>query len=720
MSGYTAPVVVNNTALESVKFQDCAFYGNRATQNSSGAAGAVYITSNTASKTSFINCTLGANYRNYSSSPRHNYGGSPSVTNIVNTAAQEAEWKTPPASTYGYSAWTATSYQTMNPRPSATASWRTGATSTSSTVDLDGNARRSNGALGAYEYYIGKLATPTGLAATSVTASSITLNWNAVANATWYRVVVASADSSTTSTVSGTSTTITGLSSNTTYLCTVIATADYYLDSDGTSCSATTSASGTRLAAPTILNHSCGANGLTLTFADESGNAVGFRIDVLVGGSVVATSTINSGSATSGTVQYSGFTYGTTYLIHLTALADPNSTRYQDSDPASANITWTYQQKQLDPFNSSTLKVQDKNDSGTASSDYLTSTTVRIVYYNSDSDFSSVKFKYRVSGGTWSSEYSTTNPPSGITCGRYTSGYWNGWGWIEITGLTPGTAYEFIAQAVASSGSGCLPSVYSDALEFTTVAATQLATPTINGFPRASGATMYTTLQIRLSATIEHATTYEYQIATNSTFTTGLLTRTSATVSSGYPMSGYFTGLTSGTRYYCRARALSSDSAYATSEWSATSNTYVTSDLATPVVTVSSVTQTSATLSWGAVANRSSYTVKWRAVGASTWNQTTGLTATSKAITGLTLGTTYEYEVYAVGNGTTFITSSAATGTFTTVALITLNTPTNLASSNITNNSATVSWTGDDRATQFKVEYRASGAPNWEEKLVTA
>lgn len=722
ISGYTAPIVLYSTTAPTTTFRDCAFYGNRATQNSSGAQGAIYHNADSvAAKTSLINCTFGANYRNYSSSPRTNWNRTvKEQTNIVNTVAQEADWKTPPASSYGYSSWSKTAYQSMDPRPSATASWRTGATSTSSTVDLDGNARRSNGALGAYEYYIGKLATPTGLAATSVTASSITLSWNSVTNATWYRVVVASADSSTTSTVSGTSTTITGLNSNTTYLCTVIATADYYLDSDGTSCSATTSASGTRLAAPTILNHSCGANGLTLTFADESGNAVGFRIDVLVGGSVVATSTINSGSATSGTVQYSGFTYGTTYLIHLTALADPNNTRYQDSDPASANITWTYQQKQLDPFNSSTLKVQDKNDSGTASSDYLTSTTVRIVYYNSDSDFSSVKFKYRVAGGTWSSEYSTTNPPSGITCGRYTSGYWNGWGWIEITGLTPGTAYEFIAQAVASSGSGCLPSVYSDALEFTTVAATQLATPTINGFPRASGATMYTTLQIRLSATIEHATTYEYQIATNSTFTTGLLTRTSATVSSGYPMSGYFTGLTSGTRYYCRARALSSDSAYATSEWSATSNTYVTSDLATPVVTVSSVTQTSATLSWGAVANRSSYTVKWRAVGASTWNQTTGLTATSKAITGLTLGTTYEYEVYAVGNGTTFITSSAATGTFTTVALITLDTPTNLASSNITNNSATVSWSGDDRATQFKVEYRASGASTWEEKIVTA
>lgn len=593
IKGYSAPVAVSYTSVVSVVFQDCAFYGNIATQNSSNAGGALYFGSTTiAGKCSLINCTLGANYRYYNSS-RYNYGKSPSTTNIVNSAAQEAEWKTPPASTYGYNTWTATSYQSMNPRPSASASWRTGATSTSSTVDLDGNARRSNGALGAYEYYIGKLATPTGLAATSVTASSITLSWNAVTNATWYRVVVSSADSLTTSTVSGTSTTITGLNSNTTYLCTVIATADYYLDSDGTSCSATTSASGTRLAAPTIVSHSDSANGTTLIWYGEDDAADGYRIELYDNDVLVGSTTITGWTSTTGTIGYSGFTFGQEYTIKLYAVG---SGSYVDSYPAVLTYTFSYE----------------------------------------------------------------------------------------------------------------------------TPVATQLATPTINGFPRASGSTIYTTLQIRLASTIENATTYEYQIALDSNFTNGVLTRTSSTVTSGYPVSGYFTGLTSGTTYYCRARAKGDGVQYVDSEWSAVQSTQVASQLATPVVTVSGLSQTTATLSWGAVANRSSYTVKWRASGASTWNQSTGLTTTSKALTGLTLGTTYEYEVIAVGNGSTYITSEEATGTFTTVALITLDTPTNLASSNITNNSATVSWSGDDRATQFKVEWRASGASTWEEKLVTA
>ena len=535
---------------------------------------------------------MGANYRYYNSA-YSNHNQSPTRINHVNTAAQMAEWKTPPPSTYGYDTWTATAYQSMDPRPTSTASFKTGATSTSSTVDLDGNPRRSNGALGAYEYYAGKLATPTGLAATSVTASSITLSWNSVANATWYRVVVTSADSSTTSTVSGTSTTITGLNSNTTYLCTVFATADYYLDSDGASCSATTSASGTRLAAPTIVSHSDSANGTTLVWYGEDDNADGYRIELYDNDVLVGSTTITGWTSTTGTIGYSGFTYGEEYTIKLYAVG---SGSYVDSYPAVLTYTFSYE----------------------------------------------------------------------------------------------------------------------------TPVATQLATPTINGFPRASESTIYTTLQIRLAATIENATTYEYQIALDSAFTNGVQTRTSSTVSSGYPLSGYFTGLTSGTTYYCRARAKGDGVQYSDSEWSAVLSTQVASQLATPVVTVSGLSQTTATLSWGAVANRSSYTVKWRETGASTWNQTTGLTTTSKALTGLTLGTTYEYEVIAVGNGSTYITSEEATGTFTTVALITLDTPTNLAATDITESSATIGWTGDDAASQFKVEYRASGASTWETKLVNA
>ena len=591
IKGYTAPVTFSYLSVAFIVFQDCAFYGNIATQNSSNAGGALYFASATiAGKCSLINCTLGANYRAYNSS-RYNYGKSPVVVNLVNTAAQEAEWKTPPASTYGYSTWTATSYQSMNPRPSATASWRTGATSTTSTIDLDGNPRKSNGALGAYEYYVGKLATPTNLTAYAITPGGFTLSWTNVANANSYKVTC---DGVTTTVYSNTKT-FTGLSPLTTYPVTVVACDSNgdYIDSDAATTSVTTPEDSylPPLDAPGLRASYINANELWVEWQLPPGAAY-VVVKVYQGSSTGDVLDAHTYDATWNEHSYSPIVPNQTYVVGLQALPIEDSEKWSSSEEAF--YTFTYEE------------------------------------------------------------------------------------------------------------------------------ATQLAKPSINGFPRASGSTIYTTLQIRLAATIENATTYEYQIALDSNFTNGVLTRTSSTVSSGYPVSGYFTGLTSGTTYYCRARAKGDGVQYSDSEWSAVQSTQVASQLATPVVTVSGLSQTTATLSWGAVANRSSYTVKWRASGASTWNQTTGLTTTSKTLTGLTLGTTYEYEVIVVGNGSTYITSEAATGTFTTVALITLNTPTNLASSNITNNSATVSWTGDDRATQFKVEYRASGASTWEEKLVTA
>lgn len=591
IKGYSAPVAVSYASVVSVVFQDCAFYGNIATQNSSNAGGALYFGSTTiAGKCSLINCTMGANYRYYNSS-RYNYGKSPVVVNLVNTAAQEAEWKTPPASTYGYSTWTATSYQSMNPRPSATASWRTGATSTSSTIDIVRNPRKTNGALGAYEYYVGKLATPTNLTAYNITPGGFTLTWSNVTNANSYKVTC----NGVTTTVYSNVKTFTGLSPLTTYPVSVVAcdSNGAYLDSDAGTTSVTTPEDSylPPLDAPTLRGSYINANELWVEWRLPTGGAYAV-VKVYQGSSTGAVLDSHTYDATWNEHSYSPIVPNQTYVVGLQALPIEDSEKWSPSEEAFYTFTYT--------------------------------------------------------------------------------------------------------------------------------AATQLAKPSISAFPRASGSTIYTTLQIRLAAIIENATTYEYQIALDSNFTNGVLTRTSSTVSSGYPVSGYFTGLTSGTTYYCRARAKGNGVQYSDSEWSTVQSTQVASQLATPIVTVSGLSQTTATLSWGAIANRSSYTVKWRVVGASTWSQTTGLTTTSKALTGLTLGTTYEYEVIAVGNGSTYITSEAATGTFTTVALITLNTPTNLASSNITNNSATVSWSGDDRATQFKVEYRASGASTWEEKLVTA
>lgn len=76
----------------------------------------------------------------------------------------------------------------------------------------------------------------------------------------------------------------------------------------------------------------------------------------------------------------------------------------------------------------------------------------------------------------------------------------------------------------------------------------------------------------------------------------------------------------------------------------------------------SSITNTSATVSWSAT-TATSYTVRYKAATASSWTTLSNTTATSVSLTGLTLGTVYNVEI--VGNCTSGA-SSAGTAVFTT------------------------------------------------------
>jgi hypothetical protein len=79
----------------------------------------------------------------------------------------------------------------------------------------------------------------------------------------------------------------------------------------------------------------------------------------------------------------------------------------------------------------------------------------------------------------------------------------------------------------------------------------------------------------------------------------------------------------------------------------------------------SSITSSSATISWSAVSGASSYNVQYKTSAATTWT-TTSTTATSLSLTGLSASTTYNYQVQAVCSGTAGSYSSAAS--FTTTA----------------------------------------------------
>lgn len=126
-------------------------------------------------------------------------------------------------------------------------------------------------------------------------------------------------------------------------------------------------------------------------------------------------------------------------------------------------------------------------------------------------------------------------------------------------------------------------------------------------------------------------------------------------------------------------------------------------------LTAGSITNTSATVSWTAVASALNYDVDYKLNTATTWtNVATGTTATAANIAGLTQGTLYNWRVRA--------TCSAGSGNYVAAQFTTTapcGTPATLTSSAITSSSATVSWGAVSGATSYAVDYKLNTSATW-------
>lgn len=127
-------------------------------------------------------------------------------------------------------------------------------------------------------------------------------------------------------------------------------------------------------------------------------------------------------------------------------------------------------------------------------------------------------------------------------------------------------------------------------------------------------------------------------------------------------------------------------------------------------LSTSNITETSATLTWGAVTGATGYDVRYKPTASGTWTTTTS-SSSSKDITGLTSGTEYEFQVSTVcASGSSAYSSSY---TFTTNSSPVCGVPTNLTASGITENSATLSWDTVADATSYDIQYKETAAGTW-------
>jgi hypothetical protein len=124
-------------------------------------------------------------------------------------------------------------------------------------------------------------------------------------------------------------------------------------------------------------------------------------------------------------------------------------------------------------------------------------------------------------------------------------------------------------------------------------------------------------------------------------------------------------------------------------------------------ISTTAITSSSATLNWGAVAGANSYNVQYRIVGAGSWTSTTSAT-NSKAISGLTAASNYEWQVQTVcSSGSSAFSASA---NFTTSGGATCNTPAGVTAGSINNTGATISWGAATGAVSYSLNWKLASS----------
>ncbi|MBK7239717.1 MAG: fibronectin type III domain-containing protein [Flavobacteriales bacterium] len=289
--------------------------------------------------------------------------------------------------------------------------------------------------------------------------------------------------------------------------------------------------------------------------------------------------------------------------------------------------------------------------SGLAAGSVTTSSAV--ISWGSMSGATSYSLQYKLaSSGTW------TTVSTGSTS-------------YSLTGLSSGTSYNAQVSATCSSGS----SGYSSAVNFTTgttgcsdfgepnnstAAATSISAGSLNALIANSTDADYYRLTLTSTSNIalsmsNLAADYDLRLL-NSAGTQLAISQAGGTTSESISYANAAAGT-----YYVHAfgysGAFSATQCYALSA----TVTPVAAPCNTPTgLAASSITSSSASVSWGAVTGAVSYTVQFKLSSASTWTSGS-VTGTTASLTGLTSGSVYNVQVQTVcASGTSAFSSTVS------------------------------------------------------------
>lgn len=257
---------------------------------------------------------------------------------------------------------------------------------------------------------------------------------------------------------------------------------------------------------------------------------------------------------------------------------------------------------------------------------------------------------------------------------------------VILTGLTPGTLYDYTVNSTAGTGVQVASANYS----FTTVTPPAISNVQVSGITT-TGATITWTTNTPTTAQALYGTTTAYgsSVAASSTPATSF----SVTLS----------GLTSGTPYDFKITATdATGDQVASSNYSFTTST----SLVLSNVQASAMTTSGATVTWTtsvATTSQVAYGTS-TAYGSSTSVNSTMVTSHSVALAGLSAGTVYDFKAQSTdASGDQLVSSNYS---FTTAAIPVIS---NVQVSGISSNGAIVTWT-TNTPTSSRVVYATTAA----------
>jgi RHS repeat-associated protein len=459
------------------------------------------------------------------------------------------------------------------------------------------------------------IANPVAIAANTFTSTSFTANWNSSSGATSYRLDVAT-DSGFGSMVSGysnltvssTSKNVTGLNAGTTYYYRVRA-----ISSIGTSGNSNVITTYTIPNAPGIgLASSITTTSFVANWNSVTG-ATGYRLDVSTSiGFSSFVSGYNNLSVGTTSQNVTNLTGGTTYYYRVRA----ENTSGSSANSGSAEVTTV-------PAAPTANAASDiATTSFTANWGSASTATAYLLDVSEQSDFSTF-----VPGYNGRPVFGTSQ---------------------AVTGLTGGTTYRYRVRALNSSGTSSSSNV--------------ITTLSIPAAPQLNGPSSVSTTSFTINwGSVTSATGYRLDVSTDSTFASFLAGYDNLTVST---TSRNVTGLTAGTVYYYRVRAVN---ASGTSPNSAMKDT-PTKPLAPTANNATSIVTTSFVANWASATGATGYRLDVSTSGSFAsyvpgYNNLAVL-STSYTVTGLSANTSYHYRIR--GENSSGISANSVTISLTT------------------------------------------------------